>query len=103
MYKLKILITGRSHEEVEAAEKLLANDPRCDTGTRIISNGHVDPLHGVDKMPDLLLLCDIGANGELRTLMESSAEDRPALVVFGHSHGNEGRRARLPDAATGRG
>ncbi len=83
MHKVKILITGRSNDEIEAAEKLLANDPRCDTETRIISNGHVDPLHGVDMMPDLLMLCDIGANGELQSLMEGSGGDRPALVVFG--------------------
>jgi pilus assembly protein CpaE len=83
MHKVKILITGRSREEIEAAEKLLADDPRCETTTRIISNGHIDPLHGVNKMPDLLMLCDIGANGELQTLVESVTRDRPALVVFG--------------------
>jgi pilus assembly protein CpaE len=83
MQKVKILITGRSREEIEAAEKLLANDTRCETSTRVISNGHVDPLHGINEMPDLLLLCDIGANTELQTLVNSAPEDRPALVVFG--------------------
>ena len=83
MHKVKILITGRYREEIEAAEKLLADDSRCDTSTRLITNGHVDPLHGVDKMPDLLMLCDIGANGELQTLVKTAADDRPALVVFG--------------------
>ena len=51
MHKVKILITGRSREEIEAAEKLLANDPRCETTTRIISNGHIDPLHGILLTP----------------------------------------------------
>ena len=83
MHKVKILITGRCHEEIEAAEKLLADDPRCETATRIISNGHVDPLHGVAEMPDLLMLCDIGANGELKNLINNAADGRPALVVFG--------------------
>lgn len=83
MHKVKILITGRSRDEIEAAEKALAGDSRCDTATRLISNGHVDPLHGLDEMPDLLLLCDIGASGELQTFIKSAAEDRPALVVFG--------------------
>ena len=83
MHKVKILITGRSREEVEAAEKLLTDDSRCETSIRLINNGHVDPLHGVDEMPDLLLLCDIGANGELQTLVNSDAKDRPTLVVFG--------------------
>ena len=83
MHKVKILITGRSNDEIEAAERVLADDPRCDTETRIISNGHVDPLHGVDMMPDLLMLCDIGANGELQSLVERAGGDRPVLVVFG--------------------
>ena len=55
MHKVKILITGRSRDEIEAAEKALAGDSRCDTATRLISNGHVDPLHGLDEMPDLLV------------------------------------------------
>jgi pilus assembly protein CpaE len=48
-----------------------------------MSNGHVDPLHGLEAMPDLLLLCDIHAEGELLTLTDMPADKRPQLIVFG--------------------
>jgi pilus assembly protein CpaE len=83
MRKLKVLITGRSRGEIEAAHAVLAEDPRCDVELRTITNGHVDPLHGVDVPPDLLLLCDIGGHGELTNLIDTPPENRPALVVFG--------------------
>ena len=83
MRKVNVLIAGRSEEEIRAAEAVLASNSRCETEVKIITNGHVDPLHGVAAMPDLLLLNDTDAQGELETLGSSSPQDRPELIVFG--------------------
>jgi pilus assembly protein CpaE len=83
MRKVHVLIAGRSEEEVRAAEALLAGNALCETGVRVITNGHVDPLHGVSTMPDLLLLCERDAQAELQTLSSLPLDERPELIVFG--------------------
>jgi len=83
MRKVNILITGRSREEVQAAADMLDTYEQCRTEIRIITNGHVDPLHGVTRQPDLLLLCDIHGEEELRSVARTAPDKRPALVVFG--------------------
>lgn len=83
MRKVKVLVTGRHRETIEAASQLLADNPRCETEVRVILNGHVDPLHGLEATPDLMLLCDIGGSAELQTLADMPADSRPSLVVFG--------------------
>ena len=83
MRKVNILITGRSREEIEAAARILNGYEQCRIEARIITNGHVDPLHGVARQPDLLLLCDMHAEEELRSVGRTPPEQRPALVVFG--------------------
>jgi pilus assembly protein CpaE len=83
MRRLKVLIASRLRDTAETTAELLERQPRCTTDVRILSNGHVDPLHNVTTMPDLLLLCDIQAEDELRTLTNIPAEKRPPLIVFG--------------------
>lgn len=83
MRKVNVLVTGRSRDEVQAAADILSTNEQCRIEVRVISNGHVDPLHGVSRLPDLLLLCDIHAEEELRTIGDTAASERPALVVFG--------------------
>ncbi len=93
MRKVKVLVSGRSIEDVRETKDLLNEIPSCSAGTRVISNGHADPLQGLLKLPDLLLLCDKDARGELTTLMEMDPKDRPALVVFGE--GNDADAVRM--------
>ena len=83
MRKVDVLVSGRSENEVRAAATLLNDNPLCHAEVRLITNGHVDPLHGLPKLPDLLLLCDLDAEAELETLARIPHEDRPALIVFG--------------------
>ena len=56
MRKVSILITGRSREQLDAAQRLLSENKKCHVELRHISNGHVDPLHGLKQMPDLSLI-----------------------------------------------
>jgi pilus assembly protein CpaE len=95
MHKVKVLVTGRDRETIEAARQLLGENPRCETEVRIIVNGHVDPLYGLESLPDLLLLCDIGGQAELQTLADTAAENRPALAVFGLGDDTAGIRMAM--------
>lgn len=83
MPKVNVLVSGRSREEVQTAVDMLAGNSLCRVEGRVIANGHVDPLHGLSTLPDLLLLCDIQGYGELQSLADTPADERPAIVVFG--------------------
>ena len=96
MRKLNILIASRSRSAAELATKLLSGNKQCSTDIRVITNGHVDPLHGLDMAPDLLLMCDMGTESELETLAKLPPEERPALIVFGP--GDDAAAVRLPGA-----
>jgi pilus assembly protein CpaE len=95
MRKIKILISSRSREAAEQAAVLLDDFPGCEAEIRVGSNGHVDPLHGVASPPDLLMLCDILADGEMQTLAEMPASERPALIVFGTGQDPESMRLAM--------
>lgn len=83
MRRVRVLITGRSREDVESAHRMIAENPACESEVKIIVNGHSNPLYGVNRNPDLLLLCDLHGRGELEALTGVPAEDRPPVVVFG--------------------
>lgn len=95
MRKVSVLIASRSREAAQHAAELLAEHPQCSAEIRILSNGHVDPLHDRTAMPDLLLLCDLQAEDELRSLSEMPADKRPALIVFGSGQNTESIRLAL--------
>jgi pilus assembly protein CpaE len=83
MYKLNVLISGRSRKAVDTARDLLADNDRCRTKTKVITNGQMDPLAGLDRHPDLLILCDLQCEEEMQSLAAMPPAERPALLVFG--------------------
>ena len=95
MKKVKVLIASRLRDAARAAEDILTVDQRCSVEVRILGNGHVDPLRDVNSTPDLLLLCNVQAEDELRTLMNLPTDKRPALVVFGPGQDAESIRLAM--------
>lgn len=95
MRKVNVLITGRSRDEVQAAADILSTNERCRTELRVISNGHTDPLHGVSRLPDLLLLCDIQAEQELQAIGNKAAGESPVLVVYGPANDTDSIRRAM--------
>lgn len=93
MSKFKVLIASRSESAARAAYELLSKHPNLHADMRIISNGTVDPLHGLAELPDLLLLYDHNALGELETLQKMDPAVRPELLVFGV--GDDAKSIRL--------
>ena len=85
--KLKVLLAGRSKEAINDLKDHLAAQNRLDVELRHIVNGHADPLHGLEKVPDLLVLHIDGLDGgEIEALIERPASVRPPLVVVSETN-----------------
>lgn len=80
---LNILLVSRRKDVLDHLEQILrAADfaPR----RQLNSNGHVDPLHGVDALPDLVVLhLSQLWREELEAIAARPPERRPALIVVG--------------------
>src|SRR5262245_60114328 len=93
---LKVLLASRSPEALKALTGALAGAPGLHCSTRLISNGHTDPLHGVHPSPDLLVLrFDASSLAELATLAQSSPDTRPPLIVVGPAGSPEAMRQAI--------
>ncbi len=82
--RIRILVASRSPRALKVLEACLKGRPELECSFRLISNGHADPLHGITRMPDVLLLrFDPEHLAELATLAEKDPAARPPLVVVG--------------------
>jgi len=62
---------------------------------RIMGNGHADPLYGVSKLPDLLLLHHGSGQGELQFLAEQGTMENLPLLVCGPENDPEAMRLAM--------
>jgi pilus assembly protein CpaE len=80
---LNILLVSRRKEILDQLEQMLVASgltPR----RQLNSNGHVDPLHGVESVPDLVVLhLSHLWREELEAVAARPAQRRPALIVVG--------------------
>jgi pilus assembly protein CpaE len=81
--RIKVLVASRSETAADAVTVRLRNHRRFNVSTRVIVNGHTDPLHDVHPRPDLLLLHYVRGYGELEYLGGLNPSQRPRLLVFG--------------------
>ncbi len=83
---LEILTVGRDREELASLCSALAKAPGFQVDSRHVTNGHVDPLHAVSTLPDVLVLC-LSANWreELQSLADRPPATRPPVVVVAPS------------------
>lgn len=81
--RIKILVASRSEAAADAVTAKLRDHGRFSVNTRVIVNGHADPLHDVHPRPDLLLLHYVPGYGELEHLATLSPNQRVGLLVFG--------------------
>jgi pilus assembly protein CpaE len=82
-HSLNILLVSRRKEMLDHLERILRTasfTPR----QQLNSNGHVDPLHGVDTPPDLVILhLSQLWREELEAIAARPPQLRPALIVVG--------------------
>ncbi len=81
---LHTLVAGRDKATVELLASQLAAHARLASTTRVMNNGHSDPLYGVEPLPDLLVLVVSRAwREELEALTLREEAHRPAVLVAG--------------------
>jgi pilus assembly protein CpaE len=97
---IKVLVTSRSQAALRALQTTLAPERALSCIFRLIVNGHTDPMHGVDFVPDVLLLrFDAEHLAELTALAESSSTPRPPVVVIGPAGNADGARLAVRSGA----
>ena len=92
----RILIASRSQSALHALQSCFKDHAAFECSTRLISNGHADPLHGLAVTPDIVVLrIESGTAMELASWSEAGAEldTRPALVVVGPADNADSVRA----------
>jgi len=98
--KLRVLLASRSANALRLLSESLAGAKDFACTTRLISNGHTDPLHDVHPVPDVLVLrFDAESLAELATLGQSSPDTRPPLIVVGPASSPEAMRLAIRSGA----
>jgi pilus assembly protein CpaE len=90
----QVLIVGRSGAAVGTLKGYLHGSAGFDVRSHVITNGHLDPLEGIDFTPDIVLLhFEAKRTAELSAWAARPAEGRPILIVVGP--GGDGDATRL--------
>ena len=90
----RVLIAGRASGALQTLKAYLQGATGFDVRVHSITNGHTDPLHGVDFAPDIVVLhFEAKRTAELSAWATRPAEGRPILIVVGP--GGDGDATRL--------
>jgi pilus assembly protein CpaE len=96
----RLLISSRDAEALNHLKALSQRLPSLQVSTRLVSNGHTDPLYGLEQMPDFLLLRVSHLwREELAALLQRPAQERPPLLVCGPLDELEGMRLAMQAGA----
>lgn len=84
---INVLVASRCKKALAELRNLVEHHDNITTNTRLITNGHSDPLYGLETLPDLLVF-RIGENGlqELEELAARPAEQRRPMIVVSASN-----------------
>ena len=83
---LNILLVSRKREVLDALAQLLRTEGIA-ARQQLNTNGHVDPLHGVEELPDAVILhLSHLWREELESFIARPAERRPALIIISATH-----------------
>jgi pilus assembly protein CpaE len=98
--RIKILVASRSEAAANAVTTKLRTHGRFNVNTRVIVNGHTDPLHDVHPRPDLLILHYVPGYGELEYLATLNPNQRTRLLVFGPAGDADAMRVAMRAGAS---
>ncbi|MFZ3186578.1 MAG: AAA family ATPase [Pseudomonas sp.] len=97
---LRLLISSRDAAALQHLENISQHLPRLQVSTRLVSNGHTDPLYGLEQLPDFLLLRVSHLwREELAALLQRPVQERPPLLVCGPLEEREGIRLAMQAGA----
>ena len=100
MSRIRILLVSRSSAIASEIEEQLRDNPRFKLTTKIVSNGHVNPLQDVASLPDVVLLHCITGYGELQHLAETRQLNRLPLIVLGPGDNPDAMRLAMRAGAS---
>lgn len=82
--RLNVLLVSRRKETLDSLETILRKYGGLRLERKLTVNGHTDPLHEVNSLPDALIL-HLGetSHAELESLAGRAADRRPPLIVVG--------------------
>jgi len=90
----RVLIVGRVGAAVLTLKAYLQDCPGVELQSHIITNGHIDPLEGVNFVPEIVVLhFEHKKTAELAAWASRPVEGRPVLIVVGP--GGDGEATRL--------
>ena len=97
---MRLLISGRDGAALNHLKALSQGIPSLQVNIRLVSNGHTDPLYGLEQMPDFLLLRVSHLwREELAALLQHPLKERPPLLVCGPLEEHEGMRLAMQAGA----
>lgn len=97
---MRLLISARDQNALNHLKTLSQSLPGLQVSTRLVSNGHTDPLYGLEQMPDFLLLRVSHLwREELAALLLHPLKMRPPLLVCGPLDEREGMRLAMQAGA----
>jgi pilus assembly protein CpaE len=82
--RLRVLLISRQKDTLDALAGALRSEPGIKTERRLLVNGHLDPLEGLESLPDAVVL-HLGEawQTELEALAARPPDRRPLLIVVG--------------------
>ncbi|WP_373388156.1 AAA family ATPase [Pseudomonas alcaligenes] len=96
----RLLISSRDARALNQLQEISQRIPGLQVSTRLVSNGHTDPLYGLDELPDFLLLWVSHLwRDELEALLQRPLSERPPLLVCGPLEEREGMRMAMQAGA----
>ncbi len=97
---ISVLVSGRTKGAVETMEGMLKGQPGLEVRSRVVTNGFLDPLHGVSPLPKILIL-HLGAAwlDELRALSLRPSGERPQTIVVGPERNAQVMRTAMQSGA----
>lgn len=96
----RLLISSRDNRALHHLQEICRHMPSLQVSTRLVSNGHTDPLYGLEQLPDFLLLWVSHLwREELAALLQRPAHERPPLLVCGPLDEREGMRMAMQAGA----
>ncbi len=98
--RLQLLISSRDATALNHLKTLSERISSLQVTTRLVSNGHADPLYGLERMPDFLLLRVSHLwREELAALLQRPAHERPPFLICGPLEEHEGIRLAMQAGA----
>lgn len=94
--RLSILLVSRRREVLDSLRLTLRKYSGLQVNHKLVVNGHVDPLHDLTEMPDVLVL-HLGESwqAELQSLAARPTDQRPPLVVIGSTNDTSALRLAM--------